>query len=223
VRGLRKSYGVVEAVRGLDLEIARGQIVALLGPNGAGKTTTMEIIEGLRRPDAGEVQVLGEEPARARRRVGVQLQEGALYDDLTCTETLRLFANLYGWEANPTALLALVDLTEAADRRTEQLSGGQKHRLQIAITLCNDPELVILDEPTTGLDPLSRRQTWAMIQDLHRQGRTVLLTTHYIEEAEHPGGVGVHHGSGEFGGPGRPLHPHLRSGRLRHHQRRGHR
>ncbi|MGA2872315.1 MAG: ABC transporter ATP-binding protein [Candidatus Dormibacteria bacterium] len=185
MRGLRKSYGVVEAVRGLDLEIARGQIVALLGPNGAGKTTTMEIIEGLRRPDAGEVQVLGEEPARARRRVGVQLQEGALYDDLTCTETLRLFANLYGWEANPTALLALVDLTDAADRRTEQLSGGQKHRLQIAITLCNDPELVILDEPTTGLDPLSRRQTWAMIEDLHRQGRTVLLTTHYIEEAEH--------------------------------------
>lgn len=184
VRGLRKSYGPVEAVRGIDLEIQPGQIVALLGPNGAGKTTIMEIIEGLRRPDAGEVRVLGVAPARARRRVGVQLQEGALYGDLTCAESLRLFGRLYGWEADPKALLALVDLAEVADRRTERLSGGQKRRLQIALTLCNDPELVILDEPTTGLDPLSRRQTWAMIEDLHSQGRTVLLTTHYIEEAE---------------------------------------
>ena len=184
VRGLRKNYGPVEAVRGIDLDIARGQIVALLGPNGAGKTTTMEIIEGLRHADAGEVQVLGDEPDKARRRVGVQLQEGALFADLTCAETLTLFGRLYGWEADPRALLALVDLAEVADRRTERLSGGQKRRLQLALTLCNDPELVILDEPTTGLDPLSRRQTWAMIQDLHSQGRTVLLTTHYIEEAE---------------------------------------
>ena len=172
------------AVRGIDLEIRRGQIVALLGPNGAGKTTTMEIIEGLRRPDAGEIKVLGTTPAQARRRVGVQLQEGALFADLTCTETLTLFGRLYGFEANPKTLLELVDLADVAERRTERLSGGQKRRLQLALTLCNDPELVILDEPTTGLDPLSRRQTWAMIRGLHDQGRTVLLTTHYIEEAE---------------------------------------
>lgn len=184
VRGLRKNYGPVEAVRGLDLEIQRGQIVALLGPNGAGKTTTMEIIEGLRRPDAGEVLVLGQTPQQARRRVGVQLQEGSLYQDLTCAETLTLFGRLYGWEADAKALLALVDLADVAERRTERLSGGQKRRLQLALTLCNEPELVILDEPTTGLDPLSRRQTWATIEGLHRQGRTVLLTTHYIEEAE---------------------------------------
>ncbi len=174
----------MQAVRGVDLEIQRGQIVALLGPNGAGKTTIMEIIEGLRLPDAGEVVVLGESPAKARGRIGVQLQEGALYADLTCAETLILFGRLYGWEANPMALLSLVDLEDVADRRTERLSGGQKRRLQLALTLCNEPELVILDEPTTGLDPLSRRQTWAMIEDLHSQGRTVLLTTHYIEEAE---------------------------------------
>ena len=184
MRGLHKSYGSVEAVRGLDLEVRRGQIVALLGPNGAGKTTTMEVIEGLKPFDSGSVEVLGKSPMRARRRVGVQLQEGALYDDLTCAETLHLFGRLYGYQANPAALLALVDMGEMVDRRASDLSGGQKRRLQIALTLCNDPELVILDEPTTGLDPLSRRQTWEMIRQLHEQGRTVLLTTHYIEEAE---------------------------------------
>jgi ABC-2 type transport system ATP-binding protein len=184
VKNLKKVYGDKTAVDGISFEVKKGEIFGILGPNGAGKTTTMEIIEGLRRSDAGEVEVLGDEPDKARRRVGVQLQEGALFSDLTCAETLTLFGRLYGWEADPHALLALVDLAEVADRRTERLSGGQKRRLQLALTLCNDPELVILDEPTTGLDPLSRRQTWAMIQDLHSQGRTVLLTTHYIEEAE---------------------------------------
>ncbi len=184
VRDLRKSYGPVPAVRGLDLTVRRGQIVALLGPNGAGKTTTMEIIEGLKPFDSGKVEVLGTSPSQARRRIGVQLQEGALYDDLTCAETLDLFGRLYGYQANPAALLALVDMEEMLDRRASALSGGQKRRIQIALTLCNDPELVILDEPTTGLDPLSRRQTWEMIRHLHQQGRTVLLTTHYIEEAE---------------------------------------
>lgn len=184
MRDLRKSYGPVQAVRGLDLDVRRGQIVALLGPNGAGKTTTMEVIEGLKPFDSGQVEVLGKSPLRARRRVGVQLQEGALYDDLTCGETLHLFGRLYGYEANPRALLDLVDLGGMLDRRASALSGGQKRRLQIALTLCNDPELVILDEPTTGLDPLSRRKTWELIRQLHRQGRTVLLTTHYIEEAE---------------------------------------
>lgn len=184
VSDLHKSYGEVHAVRGIDLEIKRGQIVALLGPNGAGKTTTMEIIEGLKPFDSGEVRVLGLQPLQARRRVGVQLQEGALYDDLTCGETLRLFGRLYGFEADPLALLRVVELEEMLNRRASALSGGQKRRLQIALTLCNDPELVVLDEPTTGLDPISRRQTWQMVRALHRQGRTVLLTTHYIEEAE---------------------------------------
>jgi ABC-2 type transport system ATP-binding protein len=183
VRDLHKRYGEVEAVSGLNLQIRRGQIVALLGPNGAGKTTTMEIIEGLRSYDSGEVRVLGLSPLRARRRVGVQLQESALYEDLTCAETIRLFGRLYGFETDPARLLRLVDLEDMMGCKATALSGGQKRRLQIALTLCNDPELVVLDEPTTGLDPLSRRQTWAMIEQLHRQGRTVLLTTHYIEEA----------------------------------------
>jgi len=171
-------------VKGLDLRIERGQIAALLGPNGAGKTTTMEIIEGLKPFDSGQVLVLGMSPLQARRRVGVQLQEGALYDDLTCAETIRLFGRLYGFDTDPVRLLRLVDLEEMLNRRASALSGGQKRRLQIALTLCNDPELVVLDEPTTGLDPLSRRQTWSLIEELHGQGRTVLLTTHYIEEAE---------------------------------------
>jgi ABC-2 type transport system ATP-binding protein len=183
VRDLYKRYGEVEAVRGLSLQIRRGQIVALLGPNGAGKTSTMEVIEGLRSYDSGEVRVLGVSPLQARRRVGVQLQESALYEDLTCAETIRLFGRLYGFDTDPAPLLRMVDLEEMLERKATALSGGQKRRLQIALTLCNDPELVVLDEPTTGLDPLSRRQTWAMIAQLHRQGRTVLLTTHYIEEA----------------------------------------
>jgi ABC-2 type transport system ATP-binding protein len=184
VRDLRKSYGEVQAVRGISLEIPRGCVAALLGPNGAGKTTTLEIIEGLRSADSGEVEVLGTSPEHARRRLGVQLQESALYEDLTCNETLRLFGRLYGYEADARALLELVEMGEAGDRRAANLSGGQKRRLQIALTLCNDPELVVLDEPTTGLDPIARRQTWAMIRALHDQGRTVVLTTHYIEEAD---------------------------------------
>ncbi len=184
VRDLRKSYGEVQAVRGISLEIPRGSVAALLGPNGAGKTTTLEIIEGLRRADSGEVEVLGTTPEHARRRVGVQLQESALYEDLTCNETIRLFGRLYGYEADATALLQLVEMGDVGDRRATNLSGGQKRRLQIALTLCNDPELVVLDEPTTGLDPIARRQTWAMIRALHDQGRTVVLTTHYIEEAD---------------------------------------
>ena len=184
VAGLVKDYGSVRAVDGLDLTVALGEVVAVLGPNGAGKTTTLEVIEGLRRPDGGTVRVLGESPARARRRVGVQLQEGALYADLSCAETLGYFARCYGVEAEPGPLLELVGLAGLDERRTERLSGGQKRRLQIALALCNNPELVILDEPTTGLDPLSRRQTWELVRRLHADGRTILLTTHYIEEAE---------------------------------------
>ncbi len=184
VQGLVKDYGPVRAVAGLDLTVARGELVAVLGPNGAGKTTTLEVIEGLRRPDAGTVRVLGESPAQARGRVGVQLQEGALYADLTCAETLHFFARCYGVEAEPDPLLDMVGLEGLGERRTERLSGGQKRRLQIALALCNNPELIILDEPTTGLDPLSRRRTWELVRRLHADGRTILLTTHYIEEAE---------------------------------------
>ncbi len=184
VTGLVKSYGPVPAVAGLDLAVAAGEVVAILGPNGAGKTTTLEVIEGLRAADRGTVRVLGETPARARRRLGVQLQEGALYADLTCSETLHFFARCYGLEVEPAPLLTLVGLPGLDDRRTERLSGGQKRRLQIALALCNNPELIVLDEPTTGLDPLSRRQTWELVRSLHAEGRTILLTTHYIEEAE---------------------------------------
>jgi len=184
VGGLVKDYGPVHAVAGLDLRIATGELVAILGPNGAGKTTTLEVIEGLRRADGGTVRVLGDSPARARRRVGVQLQEGALYADLTCAETLHYFGRCYGVRVDPVPLLVMVGLEGLGDRRTERLSGGQKRRLQIALALCNNPELVILDEPTTGLDPLSRRRTWDLVRRLHQDGRTILLTTHYIEEAE---------------------------------------
>ncbi len=184
IRDLRKSYGDVEAVRDLSLTVARGELVALLGPNGAGKTTTLEVVEGLRDPDAGSVRVLGLSPQRARRRVGVQLQEGALYEELTCREILGFFARLYGYSLDAERLLQLTGLAGLGGRRTGGLSGGQKRRLQLALALCNDPDLVILDEPTTGLDPQSRRETWALVRQLHEEGRTLLLTTHYIEEAE---------------------------------------
>jgi len=168
----------------VNLTVARGELVSLLGPNGAGKTTTLEMVEGLRSPDSGSVRVLGLPPRQARHRVGVQLQEGALYEELTCREILSFFARLYGYTLDAERLLRLTGLGGLGGRRTGGLSGGQKRRLQLALALCNDPELVILDEPTTGLDPQSRRETWALVRRLHQEGRTVLLTTHYIEEAE---------------------------------------
>ncbi|HWP62905.1 MAG TPA: ABC transporter ATP-binding protein [Candidatus Binatia bacterium] len=188
VDGVRKRYGSVVAVDGVSFEVARGEIFGLLGPNGAGKTTTVEMLEGLRRPDEGSLRVLGVdvtvEPEALKPRIGVALQTAALYPRLTVDELLRLFASFY---PRHVPLDELVDALGLAERRralTQQLSGGQRQRLAVALALLNDPEVVFLDEPTTGLDPAARRALWEIIEGLRARGRTVLLTTHYMEEAE---------------------------------------
>lgn len=189
VRGLRKSYGDVEAVAGVDLEVAQGEILAFLGPNGAGKTTTIEILEGFRERSAGDVTVLGEDPASAsrgwRERIGIVLQESEPDGDLTALETLQLYAAYYDDAGDPTQVLELVGLGEHGDQRADKLSGGQKRRLDLALALIGNPELVFLDEPTTGFDPSARRESWEMIENLRQLGVTVLLTTHYMDEAQH--------------------------------------
>ena len=190
VQGLVKRYGRVVAVDGLSFEVHEGEIFGLLGPNGAGKTTTVECLEGLRKPDQGSIQVLGLDPWRSghelRERIGLQLQEAALPGRLKVWEALDLFAAFYPRArlADPDELLARVGLLEHKDRYVGKLSGGQKQRLHIALALLNTPELVFLDELTTGLDPQARRAMWAFIEELRRQGSTVVLTTHYMEEAE---------------------------------------
>src|SRR5439155_8133548 len=189
VRGLRKSYGSVEAVAGIDLEVSRGEIFAFLGPNGAGKTTTVEILEGFRERTAGEVTVLGADPARAggawRDRIGVVLQESQPEPGLTVRECLELFAGYYGAPRDIAETIGLVGLGEKADTLGELLSGGQRRRLDVALGLIGDPELIFLDEPTTGFDPSARRAAWAVIAGLRALGKTVFLTTHYMDEAEH--------------------------------------
>jgi ABC-2 type transport system ATP-binding protein len=189
VEGLEKRYGEVEAVRGVDLEVARGEIFAFLGPNGAGKTTTVEILEGFRRPSAGEVSVLGVDPAHARadwrNRVGSVLQESHPEPGLTVRECLRLYAGYYEAPRDIDDTIALVGLEEKADTLGDQLSGGQRRRLDVALALIGDPELVFLDEPTTGFDPSARRTAWSVIEGLRELGKTVFLTTHYMDEAEH--------------------------------------
>ena len=188
VTGLRKAYGSHEAVRGIDFEVPVGEVFGLLGPNGAGKTTTVEILEGYRRADAGEVRVLGIDPNTAgrdwRARIGVVLQSSAVYPGLTVRETLRLFAGYYPYPRDVEEVIELVGLAEKADGRVRTLSGGQKRRLDLGLALVGDPELVFLDEPTTGFDPAARRLAWEMIRSLRRLGKTVLLTTHYLDEAE---------------------------------------
>jgi ABC-2 type transport system ATP-binding protein len=188
VSGLRKQYGDHEAVRGIDLEIRRGEIFAFLGPNGAGKTTTVEILEGFRRASAGAISVLGADPwhapASARERIGIVLQESAAEPGLTVRECLALYAGYYRAPRPVDETLALVGLTEQAQERATALSGGQRRRLDVALALVGDPELIFLDEPTTGFDPLARRAAWQVISGLRDLGKTVFLTTHYMEEAE---------------------------------------
>ena len=188
VRGLRVRYGDFDAVRGIDIDVHRGEIFALLGTNGAGKTTTLEVLEGFGRRTAGSVSVLGLDPARDRsalqERMGVQLQEGGFVDELTVLETLRLWQRLVSRPDRPERLLERFELGGRRDVPVGKLSGGEKRRLDLALAVWGSPELVILDEPTTGLDPESRRRTWDAIQELQDAGRTIVLTTHYLEEAE---------------------------------------
>jgi ABC-2 type transport system ATP-binding protein len=188
VRHLTKRYGGRAVVDDLSFEIAPGEIFALLGPNGAGKTTTVEILEGYRRPDGGEVRVLGLDPSRDGRalkpRIGVMLQQGGVYPQIRPLEAIRLFASFFADPEDPEALLRLVGLEDSVKTRYRQLSGGQKQRLSLALALVGKPEVVFLDEPTAAMDPAARRATWGLIQDLQRRGVTVLLTTHFMEEAE---------------------------------------
>jgi ABC-2 type transport system ATP-binding protein len=188
-RGLRMAYGSLEAVRGIDLEVRRGEVFAFLGPNGAGKTTTVEILEGYLRRTGGEVSVLGIDPEQAgadwREQVGVVLQESAAEPDLTVRECLSMYAGYYGSARPVDELIELVDLSDKAHARGGSLSGGQRRRLDVALALVGDPELVFLDEPTTGFDPSARRAAWEMIAGLQALGKTIFLTTHYMEEAEY--------------------------------------
>jgi ABC-2 type transport system ATP-binding protein len=188
IRGLGKRYGAFAAVDGLDLDIRRGEIFALLGPNGAGKTTTVEICEGYRSRDAGEVRVLGEDPARAKRtwkaQLGIVLQSGSGESQLTVREMLTAQASYYADPRDPDEVLDLVGLTEKAGVRGKTLSGGQRRRLDVALGIVGRPTLLFLDEPTTGFDPEARRQFWSLIRSLRELGTTMLLTTHYLDEAE---------------------------------------
>ncbi len=188
VEGLRKAYGPLVAVDGVSFGVGEGEIFGLVGPNGAGKTTTIECIEGLRRPDTGLVRVLGLDPHRdsaaLRHRTGIQLQESALADRIKVWEALDLFARCYPRPADWEELLAQLGLAESRNTPFAKLSGGQKQRLFIALALVNDPEVVFLDELTTGLDPQARRAMWDLVADIRRRGKTVFLTTHYMEEAE---------------------------------------
>ena len=190
VEGLRKRYGANEALRGVTFAVAPGEVVAVLGPNGAGKTTLIEILEGFRTADGGSATVLGEDPARRstalRERVGIVLQESQLDSFyFSCRETLRMYAEYYPRPLDPEAVLDLVGLRDKADARVKTLSGGQRRRLDVGLGLIGDPEVLFLDEPTTGFDPGARRQAWSVVENLRSLGKTVLLTTHYMDEAQH--------------------------------------
>lgn len=188
IRGLRKSYGDVEAVRGIDLEVLPGEIFAFLGPNGAGKTTTVEILEGYRKRSGGDVSVLGEDPERANRkwreRIGVVLQSGRLEPYLTVAESLSLYAGYYRAPRPVEEVIEAIGLTGKSDERTGRLSGGQQRRLDVGMALVGNPDLLFLDEPTTGFDPEARRGAWDVIAGLRELGKTVFLTTHYMDEAQ---------------------------------------
>ncbi|RKQ91053.1 ABC-2 type transport system ATP-binding protein [Solirubrobacter pauli] len=189
VRGLRKAYGDHVALDGVDLTVARGEVLALLGPNGAGKTTLVEILEGHRKADAGSVSVLGFDPARRERefreRIGVVLQETGLDLEIKVREALVLYAAAYPKRRDIDEVLGLVGLGDRGDAKARELSGGQRRRLDLALGIVGDPELVFLDEPTTGFDPAARRQSWELIDSLRALGKTIFLTTHYMDEAQH--------------------------------------
>jgi ABC-2 type transport system ATP-binding protein len=188
VSELRKSYGPLEAVRGVSFDVRRGEVFGLLGPNGAGKTTTVEILEGYRRRSAGQVRVLGHDPdirdRAQQQRVGIVLQSCGFYPRVTVREAVEHFAKAYPRPRDPADTIALVGLEEKAEARTKDLSGGQRRRLDLALALIGDPELVFLDEPTTGFDPAARRTAWGVVRRLKDLGKTVLLTTHYLDEAQ---------------------------------------
>ncbi|MGH2445335.1 MAG: ABC transporter ATP-binding protein [Candidatus Limnocylindria bacterium] len=188
VRGLRKSYGSLEAVRGIDFDVQRGEVFALLGPNGAGKTTTVEILEGHRTRTAGEVSVLGHDPGRNERalkeRIGIVLQQTGIDEYLTVREAVEMVGGYYPSPRDADEVIGLAGLAEQRDRRINKLSGGQKRRVDLAVALAGDPELLFLDEPTTGFDPSARRQAWETVRGLTDLGKTILLTTHYMDEAQ---------------------------------------
>ena len=188
VTDLQKRYGEIQAVRGVSFAVEAGEVFGLLGPNGAGKTTTVEILEGLRRADGGSAVVAGidvfADPAGVKRRIGVQLQSSAFVDNLTARETVRFFATCYDLVVDEVALLRSVELDDRANQRQDKLSGGQRQRLSIATALVNSPQVLFLDEPTTGLDPQARRNLWDLIRGIQSRGTTVFLTTHYLDEAE---------------------------------------
>jgi ABC-2 type transport system ATP-binding protein len=188
VRGLHKRYGEVHAVAGIDLEVKVGEVFAMLGPNGAGKSTTVEILEGHRPRSSGDVTVLGFDPENGgrpfRERIGIVLQEQAIENQLTVTEALRVYGSMYPRPRRPAELIELVGLGEKAGSRIRTLSGGQRRRLELALGLVGDPDLLFLDEPTTGFDPSARRQAWTIIESLRSLGKTILLTTHYMDEAQ---------------------------------------
>jgi ABC-2 type transport system ATP-binding protein len=188
VRGVRKAYDGLQALDGVDLDVGRGEVLALLGPNGAGKTTLVEILEGHRSADAGEVDVLGFDPARRerafRQRIGIVLQEAALEPRLTVREMIDLYGAPYPSPRPAAEVAEVVGLSDRLDAQAATLSGGQRRRLDLAVGICGDPELVFLDEPTTGFDPAARRRSWQLIRDLRGLGKTILLTTHYMEEAQ---------------------------------------
>ena len=208
VRNLRKAYGDIEAVKGIDLHVERGEVFALLGPNGAGKTTTTEILEGFRPRTGGEVSVLGHDPARAevdlKRRIGIVLQSTGVDPYLTVRETIELYSGYYPSPRPVDEVIEVVGLEQKRDTRVDKLSGGQQRRLDVAIALAGDPELLFLDEPTTGFDPNARRNAWAIVKNLADLGKTVFLTTHFMDEAQYLAGRVAIIRSGEIVAEGAP-------------------